>query len=340
MDFPAEASCLSPSTLYEMFRNLKENSSSDPADDYFVAATGDEWTDLGAAMAPSRDLYGCMWGEGELCCLFADTNLGKTILAVQIGVELAKTEPVLYVDFEMNTKQWQARMTDGDTGEKRRLGCNFHRLEYRPKPGVTISPQVLLHHIVGKAEMIHSRIIIIDNLMWICDGSECGQDAQEFMTELKRIKEEKDLSILVIGHTPKRDKAEPITDDSLAGSKKLMNNFDSAFAIGEDITRRPAGRYIKQIKTRRGPYEYGADSVLRCEIRKFGNILEFYNESPDDTATERSLITPPRPSGADTGVRDAEIAERLARGESYEKIHADMRVSKSTIAAVKKRLSA
>ena len=39
-----------------------------------------------ASKAPMpKDLYKGLWREGELACLFADSNLGKSILAVQIA---------------------------------------------------------------------------------------------------------------------------------------------------------------------------------------------------------------------------------------------------------------
>ena len=38
-----------------------------------------------AAMRPNpRQLYQELWYEGEVCCLFSDSNLGKSIYAVQM----------------------------------------------------------------------------------------------------------------------------------------------------------------------------------------------------------------------------------------------------------------
>jgi RecA-family ATPase len=66
-------------------------------------------------------LFGKFWYEGELCILFADSNLGKSILAVQIansintGIPIvpfefeAERQPVLYYDFELTSKQLEAR---------------------------------------------------------------------------------------------------------------------------------------------------------------------------------------------------------------------------------------
>ena len=45
-----------------------------------------------------RALWDSFWYEGELSCLFADSNVGKSILAVQIADRIARTDnvPVSY----------------------------------------------------------------------------------------------------------------------------------------------------------------------------------------------------------------------------------------------------
>ena len=43
-----------------------------------------------AAHRPDPEqLYRELWYEGEVCCLFADSNLGKSIFAVQMADEIA-----------------------------------------------------------------------------------------------------------------------------------------------------------------------------------------------------------------------------------------------------------
>ena len=60
-------------------------------------------TILEASQKPTpRSLWDCFWYEGELSCLFADSNVGKSILAVQIADRIARTDNVLYLDFELS----------------------------------------------------------------------------------------------------------------------------------------------------------------------------------------------------------------------------------------------
>lgn len=74
-------------------------------------------------------LFGSLWYEGEVACLFADSNVGKSILAVQIGQAVAELErKVLYYDFEMQDDMvGQRYMSDG--GEP----YAFHKNLLRPR---------------------------------------------------------------------------------------------------------------------------------------------------------------------------------------------------------------
>ena len=66
-----------------------------------------------AARRPNpRDLYHGLWYEGEVCCLFADSNLGKSIYAVQMADAIAREQNVLYMDCELSDKQFQLRYYD------------------------------------------------------------------------------------------------------------------------------------------------------------------------------------------------------------------------------------
>lgn len=73
-------------------------------------------TILDAATRPNpKDLYHSLWYEGEVCCLFADSNLGKSIYAVQMADEIARDQKILYVDCELSDKQFQLRCFNPET---------------------------------------------------------------------------------------------------------------------------------------------------------------------------------------------------------------------------------
>ena len=51
----------------------------------FVVKTGNQWLEDAKKRPAPKMLFGEFWFQGELCILFADTNVGKSILAVQMG---------------------------------------------------------------------------------------------------------------------------------------------------------------------------------------------------------------------------------------------------------------
>ena len=57
---------------------------------YFILRTANEWMEIAKRKAKPRRLFGDLWFEDEICILFADTNVGKSILAVQIGDRISR----------------------------------------------------------------------------------------------------------------------------------------------------------------------------------------------------------------------------------------------------------
>src|SRR5688572_21830261 len=55
----------------------------------FEVKTANDWMEDAQQTAAPKMLFSEMWHEGELCVLYADTNLGKSLLAVQIGNSIA-----------------------------------------------------------------------------------------------------------------------------------------------------------------------------------------------------------------------------------------------------------
>ncbi len=83
------------------------------SDDALIVRPVSAWMDEAARLPAARPLLGSLWFEGEMSILFASTNVGKSILAVQIAEALAsgrpvpgfgmeaEAGPVLYVDCEL-----------------------------------------------------------------------------------------------------------------------------------------------------------------------------------------------------------------------------------------------
>lgn len=222
-----------------------------------------------------RSLWNSCWYEGEVCCLFADSNVGKSILAVQIAEEIARTERVLYFDFELSDKQVQLRYTD-EAGNLHKFPSNLLRSYINADEITAIEDfeEAIINSIEQMAVGKEAKILIIDNLTYLCATAEKGDSAGNLMLRLMQLKRKYGWSILVLAHTPKRMLTNPITQNDLAGSKKLYNFFDSVFAIGKSAKDSNL-RYVKQVKVRHGSYQYDGDNVMVFSIEKEGAMLRF-----------------------------------------------------------------
>ncbi|MBE6242952.1 MAG: helicase [Bacteroidales bacterium] len=280
-----------------------------------------------AAMRPNpRQLYQELWYEGEVCCLFSDSNLGKSIYAVQMADTIATLRPVLLVDCELTDKQFQMRYTDIDTGVMHIFPELLYRAEINPNTlDVKDYETKIFHHIEAAAQHMKCNIIIIDNLTYLCNSSDKGVDAGLFMMKLMNLKKKYGWSLLIIAHTPKRSLMSPITQNDLAGSKKLYNFFDSVFAIGKSA-KDSRLRYVKQLKVRAGEFRYDSSNVIVYEIEKTDGFVHFEFK---EFSTEKEHLKERTEKEITSTHRN--VHELKSQGKSTREIAAYLGLSKSKV---------
>ena len=210
----------------------------------------------------------------ENTVIFAASNVGKSILATQIAESIAKTDKVLYVDLELSSKQFQMRYSDTITGKTHVFPENFQRAEIDPELMVGANLEQETLDSIEKAAKQGVKFFIIDNITFICNGTESGAKASLFMKQLIRLKKRYGLTTIVIAHTPKRRGWKPITQNDLAGSAKLMNFFDAGIALARSANDTNL-RYLKQVKVRTGEFQYDSDNVLLMDVNKDDGFLKF-----------------------------------------------------------------
>ena len=280
-----------------------------------------------AALRPNpRSLYLELWYEGEVCCLFSDSNLGKSIYAVQMADQIAATRRVLLVDCELTDKQFQMRYTDSETGLIHIFPEGLYRAEINP---VTLDVNDYEEKIIKNIEAVALRMatstIIIDNLTYLCNSSDKGVDAGLFMMKLMNLKKKYGWSLLIIAHTPKRNLSSPITQNDLAGSKKLYNFFDSVFAIGKSA-KDDRLRYVKQLKVRAGEFLYDANNIIVYELEKSSAFVHFEFK---EYSTEKEHLRERTESDEEKQLKH--IKELKAQGKSVRDIAALVGLSKSKV---------
>lgn len=291
---------------------------------------GLDWVNMGLEIKDGVPLWLSLWREHEICFLFADSNIGKSIYALQMAFDIAKYQKVLYFDYEMSCKDFQRRYSGLD-GSRYPIPDNFVRCE--PNRKIFLNPRVeelIINDMEKLVEEEHAKIIIIDNLTFISKNSQSASAVAMLMYQLKILQEKHDLSILILAHTPKRNLHMPITQNDLAGSKKLFNFADSGFAIGQSITDLNL-QYIKQLKTRSGKIEYGADNVILIERVFSDNWLHFETIGFDD---ERNHLKESRDDYVKRMLKEISKLEKF--GMSQRDMAKILKTSKSNIQRLQK----
>ena len=296
--------------------NLQQLKASKPAD-LLEVKTANKWIEQASKRPIPRMLFSEFWFEQELCILFADTNVGKTILAVQIADSISrgqsipgfkletKAQKVIYCDFELNDKQFQSRYSR-NYEYPYQFSDNFLRVEINPDADFPedASFEFALSNAIERVITNNgAKIVIIDNITYLRHENERAKDALPLMKHLKRLKSKYNLSLLVLAHTPKRDLTKPLTRNDLQGSKVLMNFCDSSFAIGESSSD-SSFRYIKMIKVRSTEHIYDSYNIMVCQITKPDNFLHFNFLHLDSEYKHLKMVTE----------RDREILEEEVRG--------------------------
>lgn len=297
----------------------------------FEVRTINDWIQLALTKPMPDDLWGGygMFLENEVTCLFSDSGVGKTILAVQIGEGIAKRgKNVLYVDYELSDTQFTRRYVNN--GYIHRFPETFYRCEQSSRLWLDNNGGDPLDEVIQVINNIGADAVIIDNLSWISEDAEEGDVATLLMRRLCLLKRTHEMTIIVIAHTPKRIMDNPITQNDLGGSKKLMNFMDSAVAIGRvngDDTR----RYIKHVKCRTGENKHGSENVLVCR-KEMGDeaFLKFVVEG---TARERDLLK----SSDDVRVEELVMAMD-ANGATQSEIASQLRCSQSKVSKMLKKI--
>ena len=270
---------LKKSTNSNASRNIKRN--------ILMDRLANEWLSIASKIESPEALFGNIWHQGEVGILFSNTGKGKSILAVQLADAISKgisilglqsnQYKVIYFDFELSTKAFQQRYSE-DNDSLYKFSDNFIRVEIDRNKNLEIKDisfeELIIESIKSQVEKNKAEVIIIDNITFLSASNEKSQEALALMKLILDLSRKDNISILLIAHTPKRDIYRPIQLEDLAGSKALSNFVDVCFCIGESIQGSNI-RYIKQLKNRNYPIEYGEANVINCVIEKNECFLKF-----------------------------------------------------------------
>ena len=242
---------------------------------------GNQWIQDSKEMPDPKLYFHDLIVEGENTVVFASSNVGKSIFCTQIAESIAREHKVLYIDCELSAKQFQMRYTNKESGSVHLFPENFLRAEIDPDLIVETNLEEAILQSIRQAANDGITHIFVDNITFLCNDSEKGQTAGEFMMKLIKLKRKFHLTLVVIAHTPKRDRRQPITQNDLAGSAKLINFFDAGIAIGVSA-KDEALRYVIQVKVRTGSYTLPSSHVALYRLQHVDNYTKFVFEGFGD----------------------------------------------------------
>lgn len=311
--------------------------------DLLIMKSANEWIQEAKKKPTPKMLCGELWFEGELCILFASTNIGKSILAVQIADSISRGESigsfklqapkqkVLYLDCELTDKQFQRRYTNDDETDDYPFDDNFKRIEINPNIITDTDFETAVYQAIERKIIeTGARALIIDNLTFLKSGTETARDALPLMKTLKMLKTKHSLSIMALAHTPKRDSTNPLTINDMQGSAMIANFIDSCFAIGKSVT--DDLRYIKQLKQRSCEQVYHADNVVIAEISKPSNFLQFEFMGHGEESKFLKL-----PSEKDKDELITNVKKLRSDGFTFREIAEKLNITKSTADRLSKK---
>lgn len=275
--------------------------------------------------ADPKDLFWGLLYQGEHCIMFGDSYAGKSLLAVQIASGISLNEAVLLFDFELSDKQFQLRYSDGN-GDLYKFPDKFFRVSLDPD-GLEVADnfeEMLIKSIEQAAKELKVTVLVIDNLTWLASECEKAEAAAKLMKALWALTRKHGWTILTIAHTPKRNMSNPLTQNDLAGSKRLFNFCDGCFAIGRSA-RDENERYLKQLKCRSSQIKYHGDNVLVCKIVK-KNCFTYFEAA--GYANEKELLKDNTLTEDERVLRDA-VYELADQGLSCQAIANQLAISKS-----------
>jgi len=241
------------------FHELQEQEAID-AGGFHVSSMND-CVRKGKSLPPLVVLYPNIVLEGDLCIIFGQSGIGKTIFAMQVARDIAaKGKSVLYADFEMMLRQLSLRYESPD----------FPPTFFRAEMGGDHPADDVLKGIETAAVANLAEVVFIDNITALSQSLDKGADAGSLMASLNALKKKYNWTLIVLNHVPKMfSGAVPLSLSAIQGSAKLNQLIDDAVGLGQSH-KDGSLVYVKQCKWRNGEVVLDADNVALYKRAKNG----------------------------------------------------------------------
>ena len=326
-----------------------------PLVDIFEVESANDTMKAAQKMQIPNMLFGELIFEKELTILFSSAGIGKTMLAVQIADHISRgksfgtmknesqAQSVIFFDLELTKKQFQGRYCVRDLKNSKIpwtndfvWHSNFYRAQFNSaffKQKNIDRVEAVYNGIVRHIDKRKAKVIFIDNISWLTTrGLEASKDAGELMSRLDDLKKLKELTIIIMAHTPKKLKFTPMQMNDLAGSAAIQNFVDSIFAINRSAMDVDY-RYLIQLKSRSSEGAFHEHNVVTLQKKHIKpNFMGFdILEADDDNRKEEDHLATMDVPSTKVLTQDA-IAERKQKALDFLRI--DPEISYAALAKV------
>ena len=324
-----------------------------PLVDIFEVESANETMKAAQKMQIPNMLFGELIFEKELTILFSSAGIGKTMLAVQIADHISRgksfgtmknesqAQSVIFFDLELTKKQFQGRYCVRDLKNSKIpwtndfvWHSNFYRAQFNSaffKQKNIDRVEAVYNGIVRHIDKRKAKVIFIDNISWLTTrGLEASKDAGELMSRLDDLKKLKELTIIIMAHTPKKLKFTPMQMNDLAGSAAIQNFVDSIFAINRSV-KDVDFRYLIQLKSRSSEGAFHEHNVVTLQKKHIKpNFMGFdILGADDDNTIEGNHLAIPDAASTKIVTQDV-IVERTNR--AFEFVSDDPKITLRTLA--------
>ena len=268
------------------------------------------------------DGYICL---GQLTFLFGPEKVGKTPIAMEIALNMAKGEkhfghfkndagpvPTLYLDNELQARNLRKRFSsDEEQLNLHRFPDNFYRLQ--PDKAVTglMSDKEIMDATLEAIEnaRITSNIqfVVIDNMAPLIEDEEKATNAKKFISQLIAYADKTDVGILVIQHVTKQYESQILRTSAMRGSGRLKDM--AAGLIGVNINSHTGQRYLKFFPSRN--VEVAENKVMKFKTVKPETLIVVENEGWE----QEEVIIQER--GEDDGIEELFNLDHVEIGSAF-----------------------
>lgn len=230
-------------------------------------------------------------GEGHVILIGGETSNGKSALATNIAVNVAKTDPVLYITLEMQAKEIGSRIMHiygENVGDLQMLFQSQFRLTYKD-----VKP--LLKNAMEYAGI---KLVVLDYLQYLGRGMKL-EEVAIMSKEMKTLALEFNIPFIVIVSLRKAEQGKgkrkwtDIEIEDLMGTGSIGYDADAAIIVSrKDLNNEydEDNVYVKILKTRNARLDYSDRYVAlkwdRTRITE--DFVEAINSGKDEGWTEAS----------------------------------------------------